>query len=238
MYNYEEIRKKRWNNNLRFRKRKWSDEILTEFEDIILSNEIAKYKGRWNEVFSGEDAIPSALPLYLEIGTGKGKFISEIAADNFDKANFVGLEAKAGVLYLAAKKIMARELTNVKLLTFDAENIIDLFAYGEVDRIYINFCDPWPKKRHAKRRLTYRDFLEKYKIILCFGGEIFFKTDNEELFEFSLNEVSNFGAQIKNISLDLYRNDGQSSYAENVMTEYETKFNALGQKIYRAEFVL
>lgn len=218
---------------MRLRKRQWSEEFLTSLKNIVLTEEMEQYKGRWQEFFPSQ----ADLPLHLEIGTGKGRFISEMAQLYLGKVNFIGLEAKGDVLFQAAAKIRAQNLPNVKLLAQNAFILPDLFAPGEVERIYLNFCDPWPKTRHAKRRLTHRGFLAKYRTVMGCGGEIFFKTDNEELFEFSLNEFAAFGAELKNISLDLYRQNGISSYAANVPTEYETKFKERGFKIYRAEVV-
>lgn len=209
---------------MRLRKKPWIGEALQEFQSFVLPHSCEENKGRWNEIF-GRSA-----PLYVELGTGKGRFISEMAALH-PHINFIGIEAQQDVLYYAAKKVAAKEVTNVRLLVFDINHIMNIFAYGEVDRFFINFCDPWPKNKHAKRRLTYRRFLEMYRQLIASGGEIHFKTDNEKLFEFSLNEFAYADLKMSNITFDLHN----SSFAGNVMTEYEIKFSSQGGPIYRCE---
>ena len=141
------------------------------------------------------------------------------------------MEIKEEVLLKAVEKAVENNLTNIKFVWGDVNNILTYFDENELSRVYVNFCDPWPKKRWNKRRLTYRGFLENYKTILNANGEIHFKTDNEKLFEFSLNEFSEADLKLKNITLDL----ANSEFEGNVTTEYEDKFMSYGMKIYRVE---
>lgn len=204
---------------MRLRRKPGIEEALKRYAGIIVA---PRPGGRWREEFGRVG------PLHVELGTGKGAFISEMACRE-PATDFVGIEAQREVLYQAAKKLAAREAANVRLLHFDVSRIVDIFAPGEVDRLYINFCDPWPKKRHAKRRLTGGRFLAMYRIIMATGGELHFKTDNSGLFAFSLEEFARAGLTVKNVTFDLP--------AGGVMTEYETKFRALGMKIHRCEVV-
>lgn len=135
-------------------------------------------------------------------------------------------------MYYAAKKVKEQELKNVRLMVFNIEQIENIFAEDEVDRFYINFCDPWPKARHAKRRLTHISFLEKYRRLLKTNGELFFKTDNRPLFDFSLEQFALAGLKVDAVTFDLHNSEYQ---AENIMTEYERKFSGFGEKINRCE---
>ncbi|HML33936.1 MULTISPECIES: tRNA (guanosine(46)-N7)-methyltransferase TrmB [Sporomusa] len=209
---------------MRLRKKPWIAEALTGFSDIVLPNPGETLQGKWLDLFGNR------LPLQVELGTGKGRFITGMAEQQA-QANFVGIEAQQDVLYYAAQKVQAKELANVRLLVFDVNNILTIFAPGEIDRLYINFCDPWPKNCHAKRRLTHIGFLEKYRTVLKPGGQLWFKTDNRPLFEFSLEQFAAFGLKVEQVTYDLHR----SGFDGNVMTEYETKFSLLGQPICRCE---
>ena len=197
-------------------------------EEIAVSEYVTQnpqeQKGKWNEYF-GNDA-----PLHVEIGMGKGKFITTLAELN-PNINYIGVEKYASVLIRAVEKKKEREnLTNLTFLSVDAAVLPEVFASGEVDRIYLNFSDPWPKERHAKRRLTSREFLARYEQFLKPEGEICFKTDNRGLFDFSVEEAKEAGWDLKEVTYDLHH----SPYAEgNVMTEYEEKFSALGNPIHR-----
>ena len=180
-----------------------------------------QYKGRWSEVFGNNN------PIRIEIGMGKGKFITELATLNPD-VNSIGIEKYSTVLVRAIEKRRELDLKNLWFLRFDAEYITDLFEEGEVDRIYLNFSDPWPKDRHAKRRLTSSCFLDKYRTFLKPGGYVEFKTDNLPLFEFSLEEAKASGWELDEVTYDLH----SSEYVEgNIMTEYEEKFSSLGNPI-------
>ncbi|MDU6914164.1 MAG: tRNA (guanosine(46)-N7)-methyltransferase TrmB, partial [Veillonella sp.] len=170
-------------------------------------------------------------PLYMELGTGKGRFIAGMS-EAYPNANFVGFEVQMGVIYYAAQKIFEGERNNAKVSLFDIAGIEEIVAPGEVDRFYINFCDPWPKAKHAKRRLTYHTFLDRYARLLKDGGEVHFKTDNEGLFMFSLEEFKACGWELKNVTYDLHSTD-----LPNVKTEYEEKFSKKGQPIFRLEAI-
>ena len=214
---------------MRLRRKPWVDKAIHDFDDFVFPKDAPaseEQQGRWSEVFGRE------APLYVELGTGKGDFISQMA-EREPGVNFIGIEAQQDVLYAAAKKVAAMELENVRLLVFDINEIERIFAPGEVDRFFINFCDPWPKKRHYKRRLTYVGFLEKYRKLLKTGGELHFKTDNRPLFDFSLKQFEEAQLAVRDVSFDLHAEDRP----ENIMTEYERKFSGFGEKINRCEVV-
>ncbi len=214
---------------MRLRRKPWVDEAIHEFDDFVMSREQdfgEELQGTWQEKFGNSH------PIQVELGTGKGDFISELA-HRFPEVNFIGIEAQQDVLYSAARKIRERELSNVRLLVFDINHIETIFAPGEIDRFYINFCDPWPKKRHAKRRLTHVNFLEKYSRLLHRPGEIHFKTDNRGLFDFSLEQFEEAGLEVRNVTYDLHGD----SWEGNIETEYERKFSGLGEKINRCEII-
>lgn len=180
-------------------------------------------KGNWAEEFGNNH------PIYIEVGMGKGKFIVEMAKRN-PQMNYIGIEKYSSVLVRAVEKLDDFEQDNLRLIRMDAENIEDVFDKEEVAGIYLNFSDPWPKDRHAKRRLTSTRFLERYNQILAADGRVIFKTDNRELFDFSLEQVKEAGWILENYTYDLHH----SEYMEgNVMTEYEEKFSAKGNPICR-----
>ena len=213
------------NDYLRLRRKPWIDKAIHDFDDFVYPKDrpaTEAERGRWKEIF-GRSA-----PLYVELGTGKGSFISQIAAREPEN-NFIGIEAQQDVLYKAAQRVSEAKLTNVRLLVFDIRALEEIFASGEVDGFYINFCDPWPKARHAKRRLTYRAFLERYRRVLRPGGLLVFKTDNPGLFEFSLEEFAAAGLKPEDVSYDLHA----ENRPDNIETEYEKKFSGFGEKIHR-----
>ena len=215
---------------MRLRNKPWVSKAIAEYDFVYPKEKPADetQKGRWREVMGvGPDTR-----LYVELGTGKGDFITQLAARD-PEAIFIGIEAQQVVLYSAAKKLKAMEppLTNVRLLVFDINNLEKIFAPGEVSGFYINFCDPWPKARHAKRRLTHRSFLARYGEILAPGGKICFKTDNRPLFDFSLEEFRETGLRVEDVSFDLHAEDRP----DNIETEYERKFSRFGEKINRCE---
>ncbi|HHJ7732593.1 TPA: tRNA (guanosine(46)-N7)-methyltransferase TrmB [Streptococcus pyogenes] len=208
---------------MRVRKRKGAEEHLANNPHyVILNPEDAK--GRWHDVF-GNDR-----PIHIEVGSGKGGFITGMALKNPD-INYIGIDIQLSVLSYALDKVLASEVPNVKLLRVDGSSLTNYFEDGEVDMMYLNFSDPWPKTKHEKRRLTYKDFLDTYKRILPEHGEIHFKTDNRGLFEYSLASFSQYGMTLRQIWLDLHA----SNYEGNVMTEYEEKFSNKSQVIYRVE---
>jgi tRNA (guanine-N7-)-methyltransferase len=207
---------------MRLRKKPWVGQALTAYQDFVLRDADEGFKGKWREFF-GRKA-----PLHVELGTGKGRFVSGMAACN-PQIDFIGIEAQQDVLYYAAQKVKEQELKNIRLLVFNVEQLTAIFAPGEIDRLYINFCDPWPKARHAKRRLTHGGFLEKYRTVLAPGGEIYFKTDNRPLFEFTLEQLAQNNISATEVVFDLHAEEPP----DNIRTEYEAKFSTLGSKICR-----
>ena len=210
---------------MRMRKKKHRDDRLAACADLFIPD-ILVYKDDLKAIFGNDK------PVHIEIGCGKGKFITELAAINPD-VNYIAIERNRDVLVLASEKVKNAELTNVRFVAGDCGVLNDITALHTVDRIYVNFCDPWKKSRQAKRRLTHSNYLTMYERLLRDGGELHFKTDNTMLFEFSLNSFSEFGVKMKNITLDLHN----SKFEGNVMTEYETLFSGKGQPIYRCEVV-
>ncbi len=212
---------------MRLRRKPWIETAIHEYDSFVYPKDRPPgeaERGRWHEIF-GRRA-----PLYVELGTGKGDFISQIAARE-PQHDFIGIEAEQEVLYRAAVKVAALALTNVRLLVFDIKNLAELFEPGEIDGLYLNFCDPWPKKRHLKRRLTYREFLATYRSLLKPRGKLWFKTDNRPLFEFSLEEFAAAGLAVADVSYDLHA----EARPDNIETEYERKFSGFGEKIHRCE---
>lgn len=201
------------------------DEILFNSDKYIQNPK--KYKGKWKN--------SKYVKLHIEIGMGKGTFISKLAMQNEDTL-YIGIEVCKPVLALAIKKIDRFEeennikLNNLLLLDVDAKTLSDIFENGEVDKIYLNFSDPWPKKKHAKRRLTSDEFINVYKNILSLEGDVEFKTDNRKLFEYSIVNLNKNEVNMEYISLDLHQED-----IFNIMTEYEEKFSKLGP-IYKLVF--
>ena len=209
---------------MRLRNVKGSREAIQE--SIYVVHEEETRAGSWHDIFGNDH------PIHIEIGMGKGRFLMELAAKNPD-INYVGIEKYSSVLIRALEKMSEMEtpLDNIRFVRMDAEAITKVFGAGEVDRIYLNFSDPWPPNRQRKRRLTWRAYLEVYDEILRQQGDLCFKTDNQRFFEWSLQEICQFGWLIQNISLDLHNSD----FEGNVMTEYEEKFSAEGYRIYRLE---
>lgn len=208
---------------MRLRNKPWAKDKIAENPQYVVPNP-ADYKGNWKEVFGNEN------PLHIEVGTGKGQFLVGMAKQN-PHINYIGIEMYESVILSALERLIEEELPNLKLLNVDANQLSEFFTKNDVGRVYLNFSDPWPKKRHAKRRLTYKTFLNMYENLLVDGGEIHFKTDNQGLFEYSLTSFSEYGLLLKYISLDLHKSD----FEGNVMTEYEEKFSQKGSRIYRCE---
>lgn len=212
---------------MRIRKKPWAAKELSENQRIL--KDPAEYAGKFTEYFG------NGQPIHVEIGCGKGRFITQTAANNLN-INHIAIEREKVVLAVAARR--AREMlgadNRLVFMELDAEELFEYFKPGEIDRLYINFCDPWPrKKKWAKRRLTHVNFLRLYESLGV--PEIFFKTDNRILFEFSINQFSERGWVMRNVSLDLHDSDLHKN-GDNVMTEYEEKFSAFGP-IYRLEAV-
>lgn len=204
---------------MRLRNVKGSRDQIAQNEYVIKNAE--SRRGKWKE-FLGVGS-----PLHIEIGMGKGKFLMELAEKNPD-ISYIGIEKYSSVLVRALEKMEEKPLNNVHFIRMDAEYIPQVFDKGEVDQIYLNFSDPWPKDRHAKRRLTSRQFLKRYDQILKENGRIIFKTDNRELFDFSLEEVKNAGWTLELCTFDLHHSEYLNG---NVMTEYEEKFVKRGKPI-------
>ena len=206
---------------MRLRNVKYAKELLESYPNTVIQNP-KKWAGKWKEIFGNDN------PIELEIGCGKGKFIYEKAQNN-KEINFIGVEKFDSVIVRALEKVMIEPLENLRLLRFDALEISEVFKDNEIQNIYLNFSDPWPKKRQAKRRLTSPNFLYNYLKILKPNGRIYLKTDNYGLFEYSmmmLNENDNF--VIEKIMLDMYKNLPE----DNVQTEFEIRFRELGKPIF------
>ena len=208
---------------MRVRNRKGATELLEAHPQYVILNP-ADAKGRWQEILGNDH------PIHVEVGSGKGAFVSGMAKAN-PEINYIGIDIQKSVLSYALDKVLATDVPNIKLLWVDGSDLTDYFEEGEIDRLYLNFSDPWPKKRHEKRRLTYQSFLATYQQILPENGEIHFKTDNRGLFEYSLVSFSQYGMKLKGVWLDLHASD----FEDNVLTEYEQKFANKGQVIYRVE---
>lgn len=210
---------------MRARYKPWAAELIDSHPEIVIP-EPEKLKGKWQEEFG------NANPLHIEAGTGKGRFIIGMAKANPD-INYIGIELFDSVIVTALETVLDDEdgVPNLRLLRVNAKKMEDYFGKGEVDRLYLNFSDPWPKTRHAKRRLTHEGFLSLYEKVLPENGEIHFKTDNRGLFEYTLTSISAYGMLLKDVSLDLHANEPEW----NIMTEYEEKFLKKGQPIYRME---
>lgn len=207
---------------MRLRKIKNALERLKENPNNFIENPLDA-KGKWNKIFNNSN------PIYLEIGCGKGQFISQLASINPD-INFIAIEKYDSVLLRTSEKVASLNLSNLKLAIIDAAKLTDYFASGEVSLIYINFSDPWPKNQHQKRRLTYKTFLDSYKNVLTSDGAVYQKTDNRKLFEFSLESFNENGWSLSNISLDLHKD----TEVFNIQTEFEEKWSKYGP-IYRLE---
>ena len=188
----------------------------------VVSNPDEK-KGRWNGVFGNDN------PIEIEVGMGKGRFIMELAAKN-PEINYVGIERYCSVLLRGIQKRREMELSNIYFMCVDARELSEIFAPGEVKKVYLNFSDPWPKDRHAKRRLTSEPFMEVYDKILASDGVVEFKTDNRGLFDYSLESIPAAGWEIREYTYDLHHSDMAGG---NIMTEYEEKFSSMGNAIFK-----
>ncbi|AIS60024.1 tRNA (guanosine(46)-N7)-methyltransferase TrmB [Listeria ivanovii] len=208
---------------MRVKHKPWAKDRLQEFPAIYIENP-EELKGKWQEVFGNNN------PIHIEIGSGKGQFVSGMAKAN-PSINYIGIEMIESVLVSALDKALEADVPNLRLVARDAKLLEDCFEKGEVAQIYLNFSDPWPKKRHTKRRLTNPTFLAIYERLLPVDGEIHFKTDNRSLFEYSLVAFSEYNMLLTFVSLDLHNSD----YEGNIKTEYEEKFSAKGFPIYRLE---
>lgn len=209
---------------MRLRNIPGSKDVIADSRFVVQNPD--SQRGKWAEVFKNNH------PVWIEVGMGKGRFIMDMARLHPD-INFIGIEMYDSVLLRAVQKRaqMEEELSNLYFIRMDARNLPEVFAHGEVDRIFLNFSDPWPKERHAKRRLTSRQFLERYDQILAEDGQVEFKTDNRGLFDFSLQEVEETKWQLVASTFDLHHES--EMVRGNVMTEYEEKFSSMGNPIHK-----
>lgn len=209
---------------MRLRNIPGSKEVIAESAYVI--QEPQNNKGKWKEIFGNTH------PVHIEVGMGKGRFIMDMARLHPEN-NYIGIEMYDSVLLRAVQKReqLEEEIPNLYFVRMDARILPEVFEKGEVDRIYLNFSDPWPKERHAKRRLTSRQFLERYSEILLPQGRVEFKTDNRGLFEFSLGEVKEAGWKLEAYTFDLHHE--KEMMEGNVMTEYEEKFSSMGNPIHK-----
>ena len=205
---------------MRMRRKKNLEPRTARCEKVHITEPQA-LKGKWEERFGRKG------PLWLEIGCGKGRFVLQMA-QHFPQVNFVAVERDPSALVIAMEGAMELGLTNVLFLNQDAIALADVFDKDEVERLFLNFSDPWPPNNRAKRRLTHPNFLRVYAQFLCPGGSIHMKTDNQKLFEFSLNQFADFGLKLSQITFDLHKLP-----LFNVMTEYEERFSSQGLPIYR-----
>lgn len=206
---------------MRLRNVKGAKELIESSKYVILNYK--DYKGKYNKLFENDN------PIYIEIGMGKGKFIIENAS-KYPNINFIGIEKYDSVVVRAIQKLEDINLPNLKIIRMDALEIDEVFDH-EISKIYLNFSDPWPKDRHANRRLSSNIFLKKYDVIFKDDKNIVMKTDNRKLFEYSVKSFVDYGYKISDLSLDLH-ND---YYPDNIMTEYEEKFVSKGNQIYMIE---
>lgn len=201
------------------RNKPWAIDYLESNDHIVDVNNT--YSKKIKEFFS------TVQPIHIEVGTGMGTFITTLAQNNPD-INYVGIEIDKNVMIRVTEKVLELGLTNVRLLLLDANKLMEYFNENEIDKIYLNFSDPWPKTRHAKRRLTHSNFLSSYKQLLKEHSIVEFKTDNRRLFEFSLMSMNAYGMKFNNLNLDVHDDEPE----ENIRTEYEEKFSKRGHKIY------
>ncbi len=211
---------------MRMRRKTGILEKLAASPEYIIFRPSLDIKGYWKKAFGNEN------PLYVEIGSGKGRFITSMAL-KYPHINFIGLEREPEIVAHALAILKKRPVNNIRLILADGENLAAYLAPGEIERLFLNFSDPWPKKRHTKRRLTHPVFLNLYKTLFKGPGEIHLKTDNLDFFEYSLLAFAENGFSLRRITYDLH----QSPWTENVMTEYEEKFSLLGRPICRCEAV-
>jgi tRNA (guanine-N7-)-methyltransferase len=223
---------------MRLRRKTGTKELLRTLEERVVLQPKA-YRGRWREVFGNDN------PIHVELGMGKGRFISLMSLQH-PEWNFIGIDMYDELIRKGSEKAEetriewtaahgAEPRNNLRLALGNIEGIEEMFAAGEIERIYLNFSDPWPKTRHASRRLTHSNFVTKYRDILNEEGEIHFKTDSRSLFEFSLNSFAEMELMMRSISLDLH---GNGIAPNNVMTEYESKFYNQGVNIHRVEVII
>jgi len=211
---------------MRLRNIPGADDAIAIHPHVI--QEAKEYRGKWKQVFEND------APIHIEIGMGKGQFILSLAKEN-PHINYIGIERYSSVLVRGLERLELeafQTLTNIKFLCINAKELPEIFSVDEIDKIYLNFSDPWPKARHARRRLTSKEFLKRYEAILKASGNVEFKTDNRGLFDFSLEEVRETNQwEIEAVTFDLHHDAKMN--AGNIMTEYEEKFSAMGNPIHK-----
>lgn len=207
---------------MRLRNVTGSREVIADSRFVI--HEPEKQKGKWKEIFENEH------PIHIEIGMGKGRFMMDMAQAHPD-INYLGIEKYSTVLLRAIQKMEQQELPNLRFIRMDAEDICEVFEKEEIAKIYLNFSDPWPKDRHAKRRLPSKEFLARYDQFLQKDGRLEFKTDNQALFDFALEELEPAGWKLEAVTRDLHHDEKMCE--GNIMTEYEEKFSSMGNPIYK-----
>ncbi|RSL32899.1 tRNA (guanosine(46)-N7)-methyltransferase TrmB [Salibacterium salarium] len=208
---------------MRLRHKPWAKQLIEEHPEYVISS-VSQLQTSWKELFGNDN------PVYVEVGTGKGKFLDNMSRA-YPNINFIGIEKSESVLVMGLQRLLNEYQSNVRFINGDVLDLLEFFQPGEVDRLFINFTDPWPKNKHEKRRLTYNRFLSLYEKVMSDGAEIHMKTDNQGLFEYSLESMSRYGMTLKNISMDLHNSDKE----DNIITEYEEKFYQKGQRIFRLE---
>lgn len=208
---------------MRLRKKPWAKPELEKDHKVI--NIPAECQGKWKEVFGNQ------APIHLELGCGRGSFITQLAGKN-PNINYIAVDTHPELLVYVLRKLNENKLNNVRIIPMHIENIGDVFGQDEIEKIYINFCNPWPSKRHHKRRLTHPNFLKIYQTFVQAGSEIWFKTDDEALFTASLAYFQETGFHELYRTFDL----DQSTSTENIRTEYEEKFIKQGIRIKSAGF--
>lgn len=208
---------------MRIRRKPGVREKLLEQTQYIVDP--GRLQQNWSDFFNNDH------PIHAELGTGRGTFITTLAK-RYPENNYVGIERVPEVLWQSVQKAIKLKLDNIAFLWMNVQDLPALINYGRWERIYLNFSDPWPKRRHTKRRLTHPNFLNMYEQILVSGGEIFLKTDNAGFFEYSLNQMADKDYRLSAITLNLHESEWQE---DNIMTEYEAKFSKKGHPIYRLE---
>ncbi|WP_338961228.1 MULTISPECIES: tRNA (guanosine(46)-N7)-methyltransferase TrmB [unclassified Spiroplasma] len=203
---------------MRVRNKPWAKEFILTHNNLCI-NDPYNYKGKWNKkIFQNKN------PINIEIGSGKGNFIINLAKQNSNQ-NYIAIEKNISIVTILLKKLIENKLCNLKIIIEDAINLKDFFANNEINKIYLNFSDPWPKKRHFKRRLTYQKFLEIYKKILIKNGQLHFKTDNNNLFNYSLLEFEKNKWNLLEYTINLHQDNNIIKNDEAfIKTEYEEKF--------------
>ena len=210
---------------MRVRNRKGATELLEANPQYVILNP-AEAKGKWHEIFGNKH------PIHIEVGSGKGAFVSEMAKAH-PEINYIGIDIQKSVLSYALDKVLATDVPNIKLLWVDGSDLTNYFENGEIDRLYLNFSDPWPKKRNTKRRLTSENFLKLYDNLFKDEKHIILKTDNDDFYEFSKESLLSYGYKIINETYDLHNSD----ITDSPKTEYEEKFSSQGVKIKYIEVI-